>query len=108
MSSRGDGEVGERGGQRLALFFALGLGVLILCLTLWPLPEFTYRASLSPVYCLVCGDQGLQGDGDPGQHDHRGGGRSAAPPVTGGVGPGSEGGEDGQGQERGSGSSGCW
>ena len=60
MPLRSDGEVGGRGGQRLALFFALGLGVLILCLTLWPLPEFTYRASLSPVYCLVCGDQGLQ------------------------------------------------
>ena len=60
MPLRSDGEVGGRGGQRLALFFALGLGFLILCLTLWPLPEFTYRASLSPVYCLVCGDQGLQ------------------------------------------------
>lgn len=56
----GDGPATTRGGQRLALFFALGLVVLILCLTLWPLPEFTYRASLSPVSCLVCGDQGMQ------------------------------------------------
>ncbi len=52
--------VERREGQRLALFFALGLAVLILLLTLWPLPEFAYRASLSPVSCLVCGDQGLQ------------------------------------------------
>jgi hypothetical protein len=34
--------------------------VTILLLTLWPLPEQAYRASLSPVTCLVCGDQGLQ------------------------------------------------
>lgn len=33
---------------------------LVLLLTLWPLPEQSYRASLSPVTCLVCGDQGVQ------------------------------------------------
>ncbi len=34
--------------------------MVILLLTLWPLPEQAYRASLSPVSCLVCGDQGMQ------------------------------------------------
>ncbi|MBP2648009.1 MAG: VanZ family protein [Gemmatimonadetes bacterium] len=34
--------------------------VAILLATLWPLPEQAYRASLSPVACLVCGDQGVQ------------------------------------------------
>jgi hypothetical protein len=34
--------------------------VAILLLTLWPLPEEAYRASLSPVTCLVCGGQGVQ------------------------------------------------
>ena len=34
--------------------------VAILLATLWPLPEQAYRASLSPVACLVCGDQGMQ------------------------------------------------
>lgn len=32
----------------------------VLLLTLWPLPEQAYRSSLSPVTCLVCGDQGVQ------------------------------------------------
>lgn len=36
------------------------LVVTILALTLWPLPEQAYRSSLSPVTCLVCGDQGIQ------------------------------------------------
>jgi len=34
--------------------------VAVLFLTLWPLPEQAYRSSLSPVTCLVCGDQGVQ------------------------------------------------
>ena len=34
--------------------------VAILLLTLWPLPEQSYQASLSPVSCLVCGSQGTQ------------------------------------------------
>ncbi len=34
--------------------------VAVLLLTLWPLPEQAYRSSLSPVTCLVCGDQGVQ------------------------------------------------
>jgi hypothetical protein len=36
------------------------MAVLVMLLTLWPLPEQSYRSSLSPVTCLVCGDQGMQ------------------------------------------------
>jgi VanZ family protein len=46
--------------RRLALLAAALLVVAILLLTLWPLPEQAYRASLSPVTCLVCGGQGVQ------------------------------------------------
>ena len=46
--------------RRTALQAAAGLIVVILLLTLWPLPGQAYRASLSPIYCLVCGDQGMQ------------------------------------------------
>ena len=47
--------------SRRTALLAAGLTVIaILLLTLWPLPEQAYEASLSPVSCLVCGDQGLQ------------------------------------------------
>jgi len=46
--------------RRTALLAATALLVSILLLTLWPLPEQAYRASLSPISCLVCGDQGMQ------------------------------------------------
>ncbi len=50
----------HRVSRRLALLAAALQVVAILLLTLWPLPEQAYRASLSPVTCLVCGDQGVQ------------------------------------------------
>lgn len=46
--------------RRMALAATLMLVGVILLLTLWPLPEFAYKASLSPVTCLVCGGQGMQ------------------------------------------------
>jgi hypothetical protein len=46
--------------RQSALLAAAGVVLVILLLTLWPLPEQSYEASLSPVSCLVCGDQGLQ------------------------------------------------
>lgn len=46
--------------RRSALLAAAGVVLVILLLTLWPLPEQSYEASLSPVSCLVCGDQGMQ------------------------------------------------
>lgn len=46
--------------RRSASLAAALLVVAILLLTLWPLPEQSYRASLSHVTCLVCGDQGAQ------------------------------------------------
>src|SRR5512134_1972273 len=36
------------------------MAMLVMLLTLWPLPEQSYRSSLSPLTCLVCGDQGVQ------------------------------------------------
>ena len=38
---------------------ALGL-VLVLLLTLWPAPQEAKRSQLTPVWCLVCGDIGMQ------------------------------------------------
>ena len=46
--------------RRSALLSVAGAVMVILLLTLWPLPEQSYQASLSPVSCLVCGDQGTQ------------------------------------------------
>lgn len=46
--------------RRLASLAAALMVVAVLLLTLWPLPEQAYRASLSPVTCLVCGGQGAQ------------------------------------------------
>ena len=50
----------SRVSRRSASLAAALMVVAILLLTLWPLPEQSYRASLSPVTCLVCGDQGMQ------------------------------------------------
>ena len=38
---------------------SLGL-VLVLLLTLWPAPQEAKRSQLTPVWCLVCGDIGMQ------------------------------------------------
>ena len=47
--------------SRRTAFLAAALSVVaILLATLWPLPNQAYRASLLPVTCLVCGDQGMQ------------------------------------------------
>ena len=50
----------RRVSRRTALLAAALTVIAILLLTLWPLPEQAYQASLSPVSCLVCGDQGMQ------------------------------------------------
>lgn len=46
--------------REAARWAAAAAVILVLLLTLWPLPEQAYRASLSPVTCLVCGEQGVQ------------------------------------------------
>lgn len=45
---------------RAARWAATGCALLVMLLTLWPLPEQAYQASRMPVTCLVCGDQGMQ------------------------------------------------
>ena len=61
MPSRGRAPAPRcRVSRRSALLAAALTVTAILLLTLWPLPEQAYQASLSPVSCLVCGDQGMQ------------------------------------------------